>query len=112
MYGFVIAIMLCGGTNCDLIQAEPEISYPTQELCSTALSTKAAALQAIADRHASAARPARIICLHPIETIVEVEQPHDVLDTTMVHKDPSATSLFVGMVEKGKRALVTGLVAG
>ncbi len=112
MYGFVIAILLCNGTNCDLIQAEPDVSYPSFELCTTALSTKAAAVQAIADKQASADRPARIICLHPIDTIVEVEEPHDVLDTAMVHKDPAAASLFVGLVEKGTRTLVTGLVAG
>jgi formylglycine-generating enzyme required for sulfatase activity len=112
MYGFVIAIMLCNGNNCDLVQAEPDVSYPSFEVCTTALSTKAAALQAIAQKQASADRPARIICLHPIETVVEVEEPHDVIDTAMVHQEPAASSLFVGLVEKGTRTLVTGRVAG
>ncbi len=112
MYGFVIAIMLCSGTNCDMVQAEPDVSYPSYAACHQALTTKQSALQAMADKRARPDKPARIICLHPLNTIVEVEEPHDVLDTAIVHKDPSASALYVGLVEKGKRTLVTGLVAG
>ncbi len=112
MYGFVIAIMLCSGTNCDLVQAEPDITYPSYDACNKARVQNAAALKALADKRATPRRPAQILCLHPIETIVEVEEPHDVLDTAIVHKEPSAASLYVGLVEKGKRTLVTGLVAG
>lgn len=112
MYGFVIAIMLCSGSSCDMLQAEPDISYPNYAACQQAMAAKSTELHALADKHARRDWPARIVCLHPINTIVEVEEPHDVLDTAIVHKDPSATALYVGLVEKGKRTLVTGLVAG
>ena len=112
MYGFVIAIMLCKGDNCDLIRADPDVYYQSYEQCDTARSASAAALQAMADKRAAPDRTPRIICMHPIETIVEVEEPHDVLETAIVHKEPSASSQYIGLVEKGKRTLVTGLVAG
>lgn len=112
MYGFVIAIMLCGGSSCEMLQADPDSSYASLETCQRALSTNSAALESLASKHAQQGRTARIVCLHPLNTIVEVEEPHDVLDTSIVHKEPSASSLFLGLVEKGKRTLVTGLVAG
>ena len=94
MYGFVIAIMLCKGDNCDLIRADPDVYYQSYEQCDTARSASAAVLQAMADKRAAPDRTPRIICMHPIETIVEVEEPHDVLETAIVHKEPSASSQY------------------
>ena len=112
MYGFVIAIMLCSGANCDMLQADPDASYPSVKACNQAMEANSAQLQALADKHLQHGQTSRIVCLHPLNTIVEVEEPHDVMDTAIVHKEPSASALYVGLVEKGKRTLVTGLVAG
>ena len=112
MNGFVIAILLCAGNNCDLIQAEPDHSYRTYEQCSTALSSKSAQLQALAAKRSPGGHPAQIVCIHSTETIVDVEEPYDVIETTIAHKEPDLSSPFVGVAEQGQRTLVTGRVSG
>ena len=112
MNGFVIAILLCAGNNCDLIQAEPDRSYQTYEQCSTALSSKLTQLQALAAKRSPGGQPAQIVCIHSTETIVDVDEPYDVIETTIAHKAPDLSSAFVGVVEKGQRTLVTGQVSG
>jgi formylglycine-generating enzyme required for sulfatase activity len=112
MNGFVIAILLCAGSNCDLTPAEPGVSYKTYEQCNTALSSKSAQLQALAAKRSPGGQPAQIVCIHSSETIVDVDEPYDVLETTVAHKEPNFSSPFVGVAEKGQRTLVTGLVSG
>jgi formylglycine-generating enzyme required for sulfatase activity len=112
MLGFVIAVLICNGSNCDMLQAEPGVSYPDFETCSAALTAKSTALDEFASRHRPSDRSSNIICMTQIQTIVEVEEPFEVLDTAIVHTEPGATSLYVGTVEKGQRTLVTGIVSG
>jgi formylglycine-generating enzyme required for sulfatase activity len=112
MNGFVIAILLCAGNNCDLIQAEPDVSYQTYEQCSTALLSKSAQLQALAAKRSPGGHAAQVVCIHSSETIVDVAEPYDVVETTVAHKEPDLSSPFVGVAEKGQRTLVTGRVSG
>jgi formylglycine-generating enzyme required for sulfatase activity len=112
MYGFVIALLLCNGASCDLIQPQPTISYPDPGACAAALPAQEVALRDRMTKATADGHTARLVCLHAIEQIVEVEEPHDVLDTAIVHKEPSGLSPFVGLVEKGRRTLVTGVVTG
>jgi formylglycine-generating enzyme required for sulfatase activity len=112
MLGFVIAVLMCTGSNCVMVQPEEGISYPTAAACDTALKAKSQDLQAVADKKRSPGQTANLICVSQSQTIVEVEEPYDVLDTAIVHDAPSANALFVGSVEKGTRTLVTGEVSG
>ena len=112
MLGFVIAVLICSGSNCNMLQAEPGISYPDFEACSAALAAKSTALNELASQHRSADRSSNIICMTQTHTTLEVEEPFEVIDTAIVHAEPGATSAYVGIVEQGQRTLVTGLVSG
>jgi len=112
MIGFVIAVLMCTGSKCEMLQPEPGISYPSYAACSAALETKSATLNELARQKAPTGPPAAIVCLNQTQTIVEIEEPFEVLDTAIVHAEPSATSTYVGLVEKGQRTLATGLVSG
>jgi formylglycine-generating enzyme required for sulfatase activity len=112
MIGFVIAVLMCSGSNCEMVQAEPGVSYPSYEACNAALETKAASLNELARQKGPAGRPSTIVCLNQPQSIMEVEEPFEVLDTAIVHAEPSATSTYVGLVEKGQRTLATGVVSG
>jgi len=61
--GYVIAILLCLGDNCDLVRPEPATSYPNYETCSDAAAKNAAKLGDIAARSREAGREGEIICL-------------------------------------------------
>jgi formylglycine-generating enzyme required for sulfatase activity len=61
--GYVIAILLCLGDNCDLVRPEPATSYPNYETCSDAVAKNAAKLGDIAARSREAGREGEIICL-------------------------------------------------
>jgi formylglycine-generating enzyme required for sulfatase activity len=108
---FVIAILLCHGQTCDLVQVEPEVSYATEQQCNAAATAKAATLSEMAERQATG-RATQVLCVRAMHTIAEVEEPHEVLDTAIAHTEPNASSAFVGIVERGTRVLVTGHVAG
>src|SRR5689334_3002322 len=108
---FVIAILLCSGQDCDLLQVEPASSYANEQDCNAAATANAGALTDIAERQANG-RTTQILCVRQLHTIAEVEEPHEVLDTAIVHADPNASSSFVGIVERGARVLVTGRVVG
>jgi formylglycine-generating enzyme required for sulfatase activity len=112
MIGFVIAVLMCSGSNCEMVQAEPGVSYPSYEACSAALETKSTALNELARSKGRTGSPSTNVCLNQTQTIVEVEEPFEVLDTAIVHAEPNATSTYVGLVEKGQRTLATGLVSG
>ncbi len=112
MLDFVIAVLMCTGSNCVMLQPEEGISYPTAAACGAALTTKSQELQALADKRRSPGQTANLICVNQAQTIVEVEEPYDVLDTAIVHAAPNANALYVGSVEKGTRTLVTGEVSG
>ncbi len=112
MIGFVIAVLMCSGANCQLVQAEPDVSYPTFEACSAALKSKAAALNEFAHQSRPTETPSTIVCVNQAQSIIDVEEPIEVLDTAIAHAEPTATSPPVGLVEKGQRTLATGRVAG
>jgi hypothetical protein len=63
--GFVLAIMLCSGDNCEMVRAEPGVSYPTYEACAAASASrsKSAMLSDLAARYQAEKRQADIICL-------------------------------------------------
>jgi formylglycine-generating enzyme required for sulfatase activity len=61
--GFVIAILLCTGDNCDLVRPEPEMMYPSYEACSEAGAKKAAAFGEVAQHFKEAGREGEIVCL-------------------------------------------------
>lgn len=111
--GFVIAILLCSGGNCEVVQTEPGTSYPSAESCKAALTAKAAMLDAIAAQRRKDGQSAATACLQEApQPIRDVEDPYDVLETAIVHAEPNANSTYVGSVESGQRTLVTGLVTG
>src|SRR5690348_16696749 len=62
--GYVIAILLCLGDNCDLVRPEPATTYPSYETCSDAAAKNAAKLGDIAARSREGGREGEIICLH------------------------------------------------
>lgn len=108
---FVIAILLCRGQDCDLVQVEPSVSYTSEQECNAAATANAATLSDMAERQGGG-RTTQILCIRAMHTIAEVEEPHEVLDTAIAHAEPNATSSFVGIVERGAKVLVTGHVAG
>ncbi|MBV8575730.1 MAG: SUMF1/EgtB/PvdO family nonheme iron enzyme [Acetobacteraceae bacterium] len=110
--GFVIAILFCAGGSCEAVQAEPGTKYTTIESCRDALAAKAATLQKTVEERKDG-RQATPICLQEApQPITEVESVYDVLDTSIVHAEPRVDSDYVGSVESGQHALVTGLVTG
>ncbi|MBV9654077.1 MAG: SUMF1/EgtB/PvdO family nonheme iron enzyme [Acetobacteraceae bacterium] len=112
MVSFVVAIMMCAGADCEIAQPEPDVWYPTYEACAAASEAKAQSLQAYLNQHTSAGRQGRIVCLRKDVSIVDVEELSEALETAVVRAEPSATSGYVGLVEKGERVLVNGRVPG
>src|SRR5258708_7867498 len=110
--GYVIAILLCTGTNCDLVRPETAISSPSYEACSDAAAKNAAKLGEIAARSCEAGREGEIICLHEQFSIVELDEEHDALAVTTIHQLPSATSPALGTLKRGQKVHVTGTVSG
>jgi len=110
--GYVIAILLCLGDNCDLVRPEPTITYPSYETCSDAAAKNAAKLGEIAARSREAGREGEIICLHEQVPIVELDEEHDALAATTIHQLPSATSPALGTLKRGQKVHVTGAVSG
>ena len=112
MAGFMIALMLCGDAGCELRPVEPEVSYPTFETCSSALTEKSEKLHELLRQTATSGQTTNIVCVNLTRAVTEVEEPYEVLDSAIVHAEPSATAAYVGIVEQGGRTLVTGLVTG
>ena len=112
MPGYVIAVLLCAGSTCDMAPLEPGISYASDTECSAALSAKGAGLADAAAARRPGARQAQTLCIQATQAVVDVAEQYDVQETSVVHSAPSAESGYVGVVEGGQRALVTGLVAG
>jgi len=110
--GYVIAILLCLGDNCDLVRPEPAISYPSYETCSDAAAKNASKLGEIAARSREAGREGEIICLREQVSIVELDEEHDALAVTTIHQLPSATSPVLGTLKRGQKIHVTGAVSG
>lgn len=110
--GYVIAILLCLGDNCDLVRPEPSVSYPSYEACSDATAKNAAKLAELAARSRETGREGEIICLHEQVSIVELDEEHDALAAAAVHELPSATTPTIGTLKRGQRIHVTGAVAG
>ena len=107
MVSFVIAIMMCAGSNCEMVQPEPDVSYPTYDACAAASEAKASGLQAYLNQHADG-RQQKIVCLRKDIPVVDVEELAEALETAVVRAEPSATSGYVGLLERGERALVNG----
>src|SRR5260221_11916450 len=110
--GYVIAILLCLGDNCDLVRPEPAISYPSYEACSDAAAKNAAKLGEIAARSREAGREGEIICLHEQFSIVELDEGHDALAVPPAHQLPSATSPALRPLTGGQKVHVTATVSG
>ena len=110
--GYVIAILLCLGDNCDLVRPEPATTYPSYENCSDAAAKNAAKLGEIAARSREAGREGEIICLREQVSIAEIDEEQDVLAATAIHQQPSATSPTVGNLKRGQKIHVTGTVSG
>jgi len=106
----VIAVLLCAGSNCEMVQAEPGVSYPNFEQCSAALATKAEQLGEFAAQRQKGTRQVQTVCVRETQVVSEVEDPYDVLQTAIIHAAPNANSSYVGIAENGQRILVTGLV--
>jgi len=112
MLGFVIAVLTCSGSNCTIIQPEPAVSYPSYDACFAAIESKSDALNAFAAQHPIAGRSGNIVCLQSVQTITEVEDRYDVVETAIVRAGPSDMAESGGVVEAGQRLVVTGEVAG
>jgi formylglycine-generating enzyme required for sulfatase activity len=84
--GYVIAILLCLGDNCDLVRPEPATSYPSYETCSDAAAKNAAKLGDIAARSREGGRDGEIICLRerpvPGSSGKTVSRPPPAAETT------------------------------
>ena len=112
MLGFVIAVLACSGSSCNVIQPEPENTYASFDACSAAMATKTAILEEFVAKQRAGGRTANLVCLQAQQSIVEVEDTYDVLETVIVHTEPSANAGYVGVAESGQRVVVTGEVAG
>ena len=112
MPGYLIAVLLCAGSTCDMAPLEPGVSYATDTQCAAALVAKDGALADAAVARRPGARQVQTLCIQAASSVTEVEAQYDVLETVVVHSAPSAESGYVGVLEGGQRALVTGLVGG
>jgi formylglycine-generating enzyme required for sulfatase activity len=113
MAGYVLAILLCAGGNCDLVHVEPGVEYPNYETCAAATTTNAAKIAEIAGRlQAEEGRQGETICLRDRLTIVDVEERYEARIATIVRRSAEATAPPVGALERGRNARVTGIVAG
>src|ERR1700719_3790117 len=90
--GYVIAILLCLGDNCDLVRPEPVTSYPSYETCSEAAAKNAAKLGDIAARSREAGREGEIICLRerpaPSTSEKTVSHPAPTAETARTPQPP------------------------
>ncbi|MGI4943315.1 MAG: SUMF1/EgtB/PvdO family nonheme iron enzyme [Janthinobacterium lividum] len=112
MPGFVIAVLLCAGASCDMLPAEPGVSYSTENDCAAALAERGKPLSDAVVAHRHGARAVETVCMQQAQPITEVEDRYYVLETVVVHTGPSAGTGYVGVVEGGQRTLVTGVVNG
>ena len=110
--GFVLAIMLCSGDNCDMVRAEPGVSYPTYEACAAASASKSGMLNDLVAQYRSEKRAADIICLREVQRITAVETPYEVASATTLRADPNADAQDAGSLSPGQRVLATGVVVG
>ncbi|HJS85015.1 MAG TPA: SUMF1/EgtB/PvdO family nonheme iron enzyme, partial [Acetobacteraceae bacterium] len=110
--GFVLAIMLCSGDNCDMLRAEPGISYPTYEACAAASAAKSAMLNDLVAQYRAERREADIICLREVQRITAIETPYEVAGAASLRAEPSPDAQAVGALSPGQRVLATGAVVG
>jgi formylglycine-generating enzyme required for sulfatase activity len=110
--GFALAIMLCSGDNCDMVRAEPGVSYPTYEACAAASASKSAMLNDLVAQYRSEKRAADIICLREVQRITALETPYEVASAATLRAEPNADAQAVGSLALGQRVLATGAVAG
>ena len=110
--GFVLAIMLCSGDNCDMVQLEPGVAYPTYEMCASASTSKSAMLNDLAAQYRSERREADIICLRELRRITAIETPYEALHATELRAEPDASAKAVGALAPGQRVVASGAVAG
>jgi formylglycine-generating enzyme required for sulfatase activity len=110
--GFVLAIMLCSGDNCDMVQAEPGVAYPTYEMCATASTSKSAMLNNLTAQYRSERREADIICLRELRQITAIATPYETVDATELRAEPDANAQVVGSLAPGQRVVASGTVVG
>jgi formylglycine-generating enzyme required for sulfatase activity len=76
--GFFIALLLCSGDNCDLVQVDPGIFYSGYETCRNAAAKETSRIGEIASRHRKPGRGADVICvrdLTPDEPVAGARAP-------------------------------------
>lgn len=61
--GFILALLLCSGDNCDLVRLDPATTYATYEACRDASERDAARISEIAGRYREPGRDGDVICL-------------------------------------------------
>lgn len=61
--GFILALLLCSGDNCDLVRLEPGTIYATYEACRDASEKGAARISQIARQYREPGRDGDVICL-------------------------------------------------
>ncbi len=110
--GFVLAIMLCSGDNCDMVQVEPGVAYPTYETCAAASTSKSAMLNDLTAQYRSERREADIICLRELRRITAIDTPYEALHATELRAEPDANAQAVGKLAPGQRVVATGVVVG
>jgi formylglycine-generating enzyme required for sulfatase activity len=110
--GFVLAIMLCSGDNCDMVRAEPGVSYPTYETCAAASASKSAMLNDLVAQYRAEKREADIICLRELQRITAIETPYELASAASLRAEPDANAQTVGSLTPGQHVLATGAVVG
>jgi formylglycine-generating enzyme required for sulfatase activity len=94
--GFVLALLLCSGDNCDLVRLDPATSYGTYEACRDASQRDAARIGEIARRYREPDRDGDVICLRDRteEGSAQAPQPKratgGAMEATMPLAKPSA----------------------
>jgi formylglycine-generating enzyme required for sulfatase activity len=107
---FFIAVLLCLGDNCDLVRAEPTVSYPTYELCSQATVSKSADLGRFAAAHKVAGRESEMLCVRQLDAVVELDEEREALVATDVREQPSGSARVIATVPRGNKVHVNGAI--
>jgi formylglycine-generating enzyme required for sulfatase activity len=110
--GYVIAILLCLGDNCDMVRFEPDIVYANYQDCSTASSKNAEALAKFAAAHREQGRESEILCLRQVVQVVELDEEQEAQVPSNVFDSPNGDAKAVGNVARGNKVHVTGSIAG
>src|SRR5215469_6057783 len=101
---FVIALLLCLGDNCDLVQAEPDVYYQTYEECSDAIAKKPDVIERAAEPRRGDGRDNQIICLRPKLSVDVLDEVRKALVDTEIRDEPIGTARAIGHLSRGEDA--------